>query len=124
MGKHNDDVEHDTKRDEISTRLKYLRKERWKVLQSDVGERLSVAGNAVSLWERGGRMTMDNLIGLQEHFGASIDWLLGGEKLRTARWWFELDRLPQDEAEHLASAFELLLTHAKNKAAATASSQP
>lgn len=124
MGKHNGGSEHDKKLDEIGGRLKYLRKERWKILQSDVGGRLGVAGNAVSLWERGGRMTMDNLCGLQEQFGASIDWLLGGEKLRVARWWFELDRLPQDEADHLASAFELLLTHAKNKTAAIVGSQP
>jgi transcriptional regulator with XRE-family HTH domain len=124
MGKHNGDSEHDATLDEIGSRLRYLRKERWHILQAEVGERLGVAGNAVSLWERGGRMTMDNLCGLQQHFGASIDWLLGGEKLNVARWWYELDRLPKDEAEHLASVFELLLSHAKNKAATSAPSQP
>jgi transcriptional regulator with XRE-family HTH domain len=62
---------------EIGARLRFLRGD---MLQSEMGKRLGVSGNAVSLWERGeSRLTLDHLRALQVEFGFSIDWLLSGE---------------------------------------------
>jgi transcriptional regulator with XRE-family HTH domain len=98
------------RRREIAARLRFLRGE---MLQSEMGERLGVAGNAVSLWEHGGRLTLDHLIALQDVFGYSLDWLLSGDESDIGRIWFEVTQLPPSEQDDLQRMFALLLEQAE-----------
>lgn len=94
---------------EIGARIKQWRTEQRKQRQEDLAKELGVVGNAVSLWERGGRMTQDNIIGLVLKCKISADWLLLGERTWEGSVFRALAKLPEEEREHLKDVIAKLL---------------
>jgi transcriptional regulator with XRE-family HTH domain len=63
----------------ISKRIREMRT-RLNLKQTQLAERLDVAGNAVSLWERGKLPTIENLRRLAELGRVTLDWLVEGHE--------------------------------------------
>lgn len=94
---------------EIGARIKQWRTENLKLRQEDLAKELGVVGNAVSLWERGGRMTEDNILGLVSKYEISADWLLLGERTWEGSVFRALAKLPEEDRKHLKDVIAKLL---------------
>jgi transcriptional regulator with XRE-family HTH domain len=108
----------------IGERLRQMRKDRLGILQEDVGNALGVASNAVSLWERGGKMTVDNLMALQHKFDLCSAWLLYGEDTFEGKLWLILQDLEPKTRESLKAYILDLAEQEKNRQARADAPQP
>ena len=75
----------------VNEKIQYYRK-RAGLSQEELGQRLMVSRQTVSLWEKGQTLpTLDNLVRLREIFGVSIDELLSEDASECASAEGELD---------------------------------
>ena len=85
--------------------------------QQQLAEELGVVSNAVSLWERRGKISRESLSQMHDTYHVSIDWLLGGPKTWQGELWYRVNKLPHHEREHLKHAlFEMLSAWEKARA--------
>ena len=86
---------------EMGARLRIWRKQFMGKHQQEMADIVGVAGNAISLWERGGGITFKNLLLIGEKSGVSLDWLVYGESNECAALWIKLVQLPEEKQRHV-----------------------
>ena len=96
----------------IGKRLRYWRRDHLEIYQQELADVVGVQGNAISLWERGGGITLKNLLLLSEKVDISLDWLLHGESNKWNCAWFRMKQLSKVQEEfvldHLLTLIEQL----------------
>ena len=88
----------------IGLRIKHWREKELHIQQQELAKRLGVVNNAVSLWERNGKISRESLMALHETYHVCTDWLLGGSKTWQAELWERVNKRPSHEREHLKGA--------------------